>query len=74
MEVIKRTGIWKNTLGADSSGTSQASELLRKAFIDFRKRVKVEVIMPTKKPRGRALTRAQKAAHRRPLCAYRARQ
>jgi hypothetical protein len=25
----------------------------------------VEVIMPTKKPRGRALTRAQKAAHRR---------
>ena len=25
----------------------------------------VELIMPTKKPRGRALTRAQKAAHRR---------
>jgi hypothetical protein len=25
----------------------------------------VEMIMPTKKPRGRALTRAQKAAHRR---------
>ena len=25
----------------------------------------VEIIMPAKKPRGRALTRAQKAAHRR---------
>jgi DDE superfamily endonuclease len=25
----------------------------------------VEIIMPTRKPRGRALTRAQKAAHRR---------
>jgi hypothetical protein len=25
----------------------------------------IEMIMPTKKPRGRALTRAQKAAHRR---------
>ena len=37
----------------------------------------VEIIMPTKKPRGRALTRAQKAAnpaHRAPSCAYRARQ
>src|SRR5499433_3805347 len=28
----------------------------------------VEVIMPTKKPRGRALTRAQKAANRRIAC------
>jgi hypothetical protein len=33
----------------------------------------VEVIMPTRKPRGRALTRAQKAvnpAHRAPPCAH----
>jgi hypothetical protein len=28
-------------------------------------RARVEIIMPTRKPRGRQLTRAQKAAHRR---------